>query len=523
MAFARSSGILLHPSSLPGPWGIGDLGPTAYQFVDFLATAGQSLWQVLPLGPTGYGDSPYQCFSAIAGNPLLISPDQLVQRGLLSYDEVVEAAADHDLSSATVNYGAVLAFKLPLLRRAYERMREGNTPEVSSAFSEFRHLNASWLDDYALFMALKDAHGGQAWSNWEPALRARRPAALAQARHELNEAIEIQQFLQFLFFQQWHNLKGYANERHIRIIGDAPIFVAYDSADVWANPELFFLDEDGTPTCVAGVPPDYFSTTGQLWGNPLYRWERMAHDGYAWWVARLRAALSQVDILRLDHFRGFAAYWEVPAGESTAINGRWVRGPGAKLFDRLRAELGELPIIAEDLGLITPDVLALRDQFALPGMIVLQFAFGGDADNLYLPHNHRRTSVVYSGTHDNNTSIGWFQELSKREREHVCTYLGRDGSDIAWDLIRTAVASVADMAIIPFQDVLRLGSEARMNRPGHQAGNWGWRFHPDALDTGLAKGLYLFAWLYDRLPAALKPASEQPAIEYAPVDVLEPL
>jgi 4-alpha-glucanotransferase len=516
MRFARSSGILLHPTSLPSPWGIGDLGPAAYQFVDFLAAAGQSLWQVLPLGPTGYGDSPYQCFSAIAGNPLLVSLDQLVQRGLLSYDEVVEAASHYNLAGDRVHYGEVQAFKLPLLRRSYERMREGVAPEVSAAFAEFRQANSAWLDDYALFMALKEAHGGQAWSSWEPALRARRPPALAQARHEHAETIEVQQFLQFLFFQQWLPLKAYANERHIQIIGDAPIFVAYDSADAWASPELFFLDSESKPTVVAGVPPDYFSETGQLWGNPLYRWERMASDGYAWWVARLRAAFTQVDILRLDHFRGFAAYWEVPADEETAINGRWVKGPGAALFSRLEQEFGPLPIIAEDLGLITPDVIVLRNQFALPGMIVLQFAFGGDAENLYLPHNHGRNCVVYSGTHDNNTSLGWFQGLSEREREHVRAYLGRDGNDIAWDLIRSAMMSVADLAVVPLQDVLRLGNDARMNTPGHPAGNWGWRFHPAALNDGLALGLHFFTSLYNRLPAALKPEPEPSDLEYDP-------
>lgn len=516
MHFARSSGILLHPTSLPGPWGIGDLGPAAYQFVDFLAEAGQSLWQVLPLGPTGYGDSPYQCFSAFAGNPLLVSLDQIVQRGLLSYDEVLEAADNHQLDAASVRYGEVMGLKLPILRRSYERMREGVAPEVSAAFAEFRQANAGWLDDYALFMALKEAHGGQSWYTWEPGLRARRPVALAKARHEHAEALEMQQFLQFLFFQQWLPLKAYANERHIRIIGDAPIFVAYDSADVWANPDLFFLNEDGQPTVVAGVPPDYFSKTGQLWGNPLYRWERMAQDGYAWWVARLRAAFTQVDILRLDHFRGFAAYWEVPAGEATAINGRWIKGPGAALFERLNAEFGALPIIAEDLGLITPDVLALRDQFDLPGMIVLQFAFGGEADNFYLPHNHSRNCVAYSGTHDNNTTIGWFNEISEEEREHVRGYLGRDGNDIAWDFIRSAMMSVADMSIIPLQDVLRLGGEARMNIPGHAGGNWSWRFQPEALNDGLAHGLHFFTSLYNRLPAASKPEQEESDLEYDP-------
>lgn len=523
MRFPRSSGILLHPTSLPGPWGIGDLGPAAYSFVDFLHAAGQSLWQILPLGPTGYGDSPYQCFSAFAGNPLLISLDALIQKGLLGYDEVVSAAAERHLSLDTVHYGEVMEFKLPLLWRAYERMQEGAIPEVGEAFQTFKHDHAAWLDDYALFMALKDAHGGQPWNSWEPALRQRDPDALAQARQAHARAIDWQQFLQFLFFRHWARLKAYANEHGIKIIGDAPIFVAFDSADVWAHQQRFFLDAHGNPSVVAGVPPDYFSPTGQRWGNPLYRWSTMASDGYAWWVARLRASFSQVDILRLDHFRGFAAYWEVPATEETAMNGRWVKGPGADLFAHLERALGHLPIIAEDLGLITPDVHALRDQFDFPGMKVLQFAFG-EPENPYLPHYHVPNCVVYTGTHDNNTSVGWFQDLSEPEREQVRAYLGRDGADIAWDLIRLALMSVADLAIVPFQDVLRLGADARMNTPGHLGQNWAWRFRSEALNEGLAGGLRFLTAIYDRLPAALKPvraAEEEEAEElaYNPVEV----
>jgi 4-alpha-glucanotransferase len=517
MRFPRSSGILLHPTSLPGPWGIGDFGPTAYSFVDFLYAAGQSLWQILPLGPTGYGDSPYQCFSAFAGNPLLISLDALIQKGLLGYDEVASAAAERHLSLDTVHYGEVMEFKLPLLWRAYERMQEGAVPDVGEAFHTFKQQHAAWLDDYALFMALKDAHGGQAWNSWEPALRHREPDALAQARQAHARAIDWQQFLQFLFFRQWARLKAYANEHGIKIIGDAPIFVAFDSADVWANQQLFFLDAHGNPSVVAGVPPDYFSATGQRWGNPLYRWREMARDGYGWWVARLRAIFDQVDILRLDHFRGFAAYWEVPAEEETAIKGRWVKGPGADLFARLEAALGNLPIIAEDLGLITPDVHALRDQFDFPGMKVLQFAFD-TPENPYLPHNHVPNCVVYTGTHDNNTSVGWFQGLSEDERERVRAYLGRDGTDIAWDLMRLALMSVADLVVTPFQDVLRLGPEARMNTPGLLGQNWAWRFRPEALNDGLASGLRFLTAVYDRLPAALKPVKEEGELEYQPVE-----
>ncbi|MEI7770609.1 MAG: 4-alpha-glucanotransferase [Chloroflexales bacterium] len=499
MHFPRSSGILLHPTSLPGPWGIGDLGASAYRFVDFLAAAGQRLWQVLPLGPTGYGDSPYQCFSAFAGNPLLVSLDDLVDRGLLGQAELEAAAeAAGDLGGDHVDYGRVIGFKLGLLRASYERMRDGVAIGLADDFEAFCAEQDSWLADYALFMALKDLHGGASWNTWAPDLRSRKAAALRKARKELAEPIQVQKYLQFLFFSQWAPLKAYANERDIRIIGDAPIFVAYDSADVWANPRLFFLNDDGSPTVVAGVPPDYFSATGQLWGNPLYRWDRLAKDDYAWWIARLRQTLAIVDVLRLDHFRGFEAYWEVPATEETAINGTWVKGPGAALFVRLREVLGELPIIAEDLGLITPEVDAIREEFGFPGMKVLQFAFGDDATNPYLPHNYGPDCVVYSGTHDNNTTVGWFQDISEDEREAARLYLGRDGSDIAWDLIRLALMSVADIAVVPLQDILRIGSAGRMNTPGRPDGNWGWRFRADALNDGLAFGVRLLTTAYGR-------------------------
>ncbi len=504
MHFPRASGILLHPTSLPGPWGIGDLGSAAYQFVDFLTAAGQQLWQILPLGPTGYGDSPYQCFSAFAGNPLLVSFEPLINAGLLNYDEIAAAAQPYGaaLNSNQIDYGAVMHFKLPLLRESFTRMRAGGAPQLAEQFAAFCSANAGWLDDYALFMALKAAHDGASWSNWEPELRTRKAAALRQASKDLAEPIVLQQYLQFLFFAQWTPLKAYANERGITIIGDAPIFVAYDSADVWANPKLFFLDAEGLPTVVAGVPPDYFSATGQLWGNPLYRWDRMADAGYAWWIARLRQTLSTVDILRLDHFRGFEAYWEVPASEATAINGRWVKGPGAALFSGLRDALGDLPIIAEDLGLITPEVDALRAAFDLPGMKVLQFAFGDNATNMYLPHNYEQSTVVYTGTHDNDTTIGWFHTAPQHERENVQRYLGRDGRDIAWDLIRLAQMSVADMAVFPLQDVLRLDGHARMNTPGRADSNWTWRYTADQLNDGLAFGLRVLTVTYGRFTEA---------------------
>ena len=519
MRFPRSSGVLLHPTALPGPWGIGDLGASAYRFVDFLAAAGQRLWQILPLGPTSFGDSPYQCFSAFAGNPLLISFDLLVADGLLDQAELARAvqAQGHTLHHDYVDYGPVIEFKLPLLRSSYQRLMAGVNPNYSLSFMAFCATQARWLDDYALFIALKDAHGGASWDTWEPAIAAREPTALAEWSNRLAEQVQVQKYLQYLFFHQWSSLKNYANARDIAIMGDAPIFVAYDSADVWANRGLFYLTEQGTPTVIAGVPPDYFSATGQRWGNPLYRWQPMAETGYAWWIERLRQTLSQVDILRLDHFRGFAAYWEIPASEATAINGRWVRAPGRELFSALEQALGDLPIIAEDLGVITPDVEALRQQFRLPGMKVLQFAFDGDPRNNYLPHNYEPNYVVYTGTHDNDTTVGWFWALSESQREIIRSYLGSDAHDIAWDMLRLALMSVADMAVAPLQDILRLGSEARTNVPGKAGGNWAWRFHDHQLNEGLAHGLRFLTTLYGR--AAPAPKEEGGGNGYDPADV----
>lgn len=502
MQLPRASGILLHPSSLPGPWGIGDLGPMAYRFVDFLAAAGQTLWQVLPLGPTGYGDSPYQCFSAFAGNPLLINIDDLIDHGLVTSAEA--RAALGGLPGDRVDFGALIPAKQALLRSSFERFRSRHGTRFHQAYTAFCAANAEWLADYALFMAIKEAQGGGSWHNWRPELRDRRPVALEWARRELAGVIEYHQYVQFLFFRQWQALKEYANQRGVLIIGDVPIFVADDSADVWANRDLFFLDANGMPTVVAGVPPDYFSATGQRWGNPLYRWEKMAASGYRWWVARMRQAFTLYDVLRLDHFRGFEAYWEVPASAPTAIEGRWAPGPGADLFKTLQAELGDLPIIAEDLGLITPEVDALRLAFDLPGMKVLQFAFGDDATNPYLPHNYTANYVVYTGTHDNDTSVGWFTTLDANTRAAVLTYLGRDEQtvDIAWDLMRLGLASVANYAITPLQDVLRLGSEARMNTPGRLGGNWAWRCPAEALSEELARQLRQLTRAYGRLQPA---------------------
>lgn len=495
MRFPRSSGILLHPTCFPGPYGIGELGAEARRFVDFLQHSGQSLWQVMPLGPTGYGDSPYQCFSAFAGNALLISLDQLVDEGFLPAEALVSTPP---LPDDHVDYGPVIQFKNGMLDQAYAHFEAHGTAAQRKAFAQFAAQD--WLEDFALFMALKQHHNGAVWNTWEPDIATRQPTAMAAWRERLAEPIRRAKFFQFLFFQQWRALKRYANERGVQIIGDIPIFVAYDSADAWANPGLFFFDERGNPTHVAGVPPDYFSPTGQLWGNPLYRWERMAEQGFAWWIARFKMMLQMVDIARLDHFRGFQAYWEVPAGESTAINGRWAEGPGADLFQAVRDELGALPIIAEDLGVITAPVDALRLQFDLPGMKVLQFAFDGDPGHKYLPHNYAPNCVVYTGTHDNDTTVGWFASRGDQERQYVQEYLARSGDDIAWDLMRLAASSVADTSIAPLQDVLRLGSKARMNTPGQAAGNWSWRYGAEVLTDELALALREMARIYGRLP-----------------------
>jgi 4-alpha-glucanotransferase len=501
MRFSRSSGVLLHPTSLPGAWSIGDLGAHAYRFVDFLHQASQTLWQILPLGPTGYGDSPYQCFSAMAGNVLLISPERLVEAGLLNQADLEQIAAPHQATfpSPTVDYEISHAFKSAMLARSFEHFRSHGSAVQHDAFVEFCREQVGWLDDYALFIALKQQHDGASWHTWDRDLARRKKSAIKRAGEQLRDQVELEKYKQYIFFSQWLPLKAYANERGIRIMGDMPIFVAYDGADVWANPQLFYLDEDGLPTVVAGVPPDYFSATGQLWGNPLYCWDQMAKRGYSWWTERISVALQVYDMLRIDHFRGFAAYWEVPANEETAINGQWVPGPGAALFKAIERKLGQLPLIAEDLGLITEDVHELRDQFDLPGMIVLQFAFGGKADNIYLPHNHHKNTVVYTGTHDNDTTIGWFDNLDVASREHVRRYLGHSADDIAWDLLRMALASVGDMAIIPLQDLLRLDSSARMNTPGVPSGNWAWRFAEHELSDGLAEGLRLLTETYGRI------------------------
>lgn len=498
MKSTRSAGIILHPTSLPGPDGIGDLGPEAYQWVRFLKTSGANLWQVLPLGPTGYGDSPYQAFSAFAGNPYLISPSLLLDDDLLTGDDL---AGRPDFPETHVPFGEAIQWKLALLERAFARFQQSGRADLAGEMAAFKTQNAAWLDDYALFMAIKESQGGVSWDSWPAPLRNREQAALQAFIDMHPEAIQRQFFRQFLFFRQWLQLKAFANENGIRIIGDIPIFVAYDSAEVWAKPDLFYLDEEGKPTVVAGVPPDYFSPTGQLWGNPLYRWDVHAAGGYTWWIERVRAMLQLVDVIRVDHFRGFAGYWEIEAGMPTAEVGKWVPGPGAGLFHALRAALGGLPIIAEDLGEITPDVIELRDTLGLPGMKVLQFAFSGDPHEPFLPHNYPENCVAYTGTHDNDTSLGWYQNAPEAERDFARRYLARPGDNISLDMIRVVWASAASTVLAPLQDFLCLGSEARMNMPGNPSGNWSWRMEPGVLhDEDLMARIYEMNFLYGRMP-----------------------
>ena len=498
MSFQRASGILLHPTSLPGPHGSGDLGISARHFVDWLVSAGQRLWQILPLGGIGPGNSPYMSSSAFAGNVLLVDLQELQMRGWLGAADLEPPAGG--FAPHRLDYGTVVPWRMERLRRAATRFAVGHGASASERadFDTFCAVQGSWLDDYALFMAMADASGWRLWCDWEPALVRREAAALAQARVQHAEAIGFWKFCQWCFFRQWQALRDYAHGHGIRIVGDAPIFVAYQSADVWARQELFELDPSGRPQVVAGVPPDYFSATGQRWGNPLYRWDAHRAEGFAWWTERVRRTFALVDIVRIDHFRGFAAYWEIPATEPTAVVGRWMPGPGAALFEAIEAALGELPIIAEDLGVITPEVDALRRQFRLPGMRVLHFAFGGGNDNNYLPHNYDANTVVYGGTHDNNTSVGWWAEASEAERAHVRAYLHVDGHAIAWDLIRAASASVADTAIHPLQDVLELGADCRMNLPGKGEGYWEWRFTWDQVRPEHAQRLRHLGELYRR-------------------------
>jgi len=493
----RSSGILLHPTSLPSPFGVGDFGAEARAFIDFLHHAQQALWQILPLGPTGYGNSPYQCLSAFAGNTLLIDLRDLINEGSLESIALTASTADGD----PVDFEETRSLKAKLLDKAFEGFCREMASSMASEYQAFCARSAWWLDDYALFRALKAAQGDREWTAWDRDLAFREPRALQRARDQLGQEINRQKFFQFLFFRQWMSLRAYARERNVRIIGDLPIFVAYDSADVWAHRELFKLDPQGRPTVVAGVPPDYFSETGQLWGNPLYDWERLGATDFRWWIDRVRWSLELFDLIRVDHFRGFVAGWEIPAGEATAQNGQWAAAPGRELFATLKKALGDLPIIAENLGVITPEVEGLRAECGFPGMRVLQFAFGGDATNEHLPHNHTSDSVVYTGTHDNDTTVSWFESLGDAEREYCLKYLGSVTGEINWDMIRAAVASVADTAIIPLQDVLGLGNEARMNLPATETGNWTWRISPGALRDDAANRLSDLCRLYGRASA----------------------
>jgi 4-alpha-glucanotransferase len=503
-SFSRASGILLHLTSLPGRCGIGDLGPAAYRFVDFLATHQQHLWQVLPLGPTSQGVdySPYVALSAFAGNPLLISIEALVEENFLP------ASVLHTippLPEGFTDYPEASRVKTALCRLASQQFDSVATATQKTAFAEFGHQQQWWLDDYALFMALRETFHETSWNTWEPDIAQRETPALRTWQEKLAPEVLYYKHEQFFFFRQWHRLKHYANQRGVKIIGDLPIYVGFDSAEVWAHPELFQLDPDTrAPLRVAGVPPDYFSATGQRWGNPLYRWhdehDRLVDGVAEWWVRRIRATFAMVDLVRIDHFRGFEAYWSIAADEETAVNGHWVKGPGATLFSRVRTALGELPVIAEDLGVITPEVEALRLQFGFPGMKILQFAFGGDARNPYLPHNYPDSRyVVYTGTHDNDTTCGWFHSARPETQGSVLRYLDRAKSDdLHWQLIRFALSSVAALAVIPLQDVLGLGSEGRMNLPGQPQGNWRWRYLPDVLRPELGERLAELTVLYGR-------------------------
>ncbi len=495
--FERSSGILLHPTSLPGKYGIGSLGKEAYKFVDFLKKSNQKLWQIFPLGPTGYGDSPYQCFSSFAGNPYLIDFDLLIEQNLLTEEDLKDV--NFGGNEEYIDYGAIYNQKYPLLRKAYENFKANGNKELKEKLETFKTENSSWLDDYSLYISLKNHFNGLPWNEWEDDIRTRKEAAINKYKAELVNEIEYHNFIQFLFFTQWNNVKKYANDNGIKIIGDIPIFVAVDSSDAWANPEIFLFDPELKPVKVAGVPPDYFSATGQLWGNPLYDWDKLKELNYKWWVDRVRANLSTCDIIRIDHFRGFDEYWAVPYGDKTAENGTWCPGPRTDLFNAIKNELGELPIIAEDLGTMTQGVIDLREATGFPGMKILGFAFDSKEENDYLPHTYTKNCVVYTGTHDNDTLIGWFTKANEDDKQFARNYLNsRSDNEIHWDAIRGAWSSVANMAIAPIQDFLGLGSEARINTPGLASGNWQWRLKDGVLTDELAERIAKLTKVYSR-------------------------
>jgi 4-alpha-glucanotransferase len=478
---------------------MGDMGIEAYRFIDFLVESDQQYWQVLPLGPTGYGNSPYSCYSAMAGNPLLINPELLRDDQLLA-DEDFANLPEFPLDY--VDFERAIALKVPLLKKACENFKAKASPMQQKEFSGFCESKENWLEDYALFMALKDNFGGVSWNNWEPEIARREPESLEKWRQQLDAEIYYYKYVQFEFFSQWTELKRYANLRDIKIIGDIPIYVAHDSADVWSHREIFCLDEaSGEPALMAGVPPDYFSSTGQLWGNPVYNWEKLQASNFEWWVERFEAIFAYVDVTRIDHFRGFDAYWAVERGQETAMYGEWIKAPGTALLDLINQKFGNLPIIAEDLGVITPEVEALRDRYEFPGMKILQFAFGAGPGDPFLPFNYDRNCVVYTGTHDNDTTVGWFNQLSNYERDEVLRYLGCiDPQGIHWSLIRMGWMSIANMAIVPFQDLLGLDTDARMNFPGKPEGNWGWRYRPEALNREVGDRLKTMTYISGRAP-----------------------
>lgn len=502
MKFERSAGILLHPTSLPSKYGIGDLGKDAFYFIDFLAAAKQTIWQVFPLGPTGYGDSPYQCFSAFAGNPLLISPDLLAEEGLLSHHDL-ENIPHSDPNK--IDFGQVINYKKELLVKAFENYKHKN----ENGFNDFCEINKNWLDDFALFMAVKDYHNGILWTEWSEDIAFRKKGAVEAWTKKLEEKIFFQKFIQYKFFMQWGAVKDYANSKGIKIMGDLPIFIAYDSSDLWANKDLFTVDEHGKLETVAGVPPDYFSETGQLWGNPLYKWDVMKKHHFRWWKDRFKQMYELVDIVRIDHFRGFDAFWEIPGDAPTAQTGKWVDAPGRELFKEIKKELGNVPIVAEDLGVITESVEELRDMFEFPGMKILQFGFGPNGDNGFLPHNHVKNCVVYSGSHDNDTTKGFFENERRMNSgiyEWTQKYLNYYGEDIVFAVIKAAYASVANTTVIPLQDMLNLGTEARMNFPGKLGGNWTWRFTWEQITEDLASVYAEMVDMYDRNPKKVKKA-----------------
>lgn len=480
MKFKRACGTLVHPTSFPSDYGIGDFGSNAYRFIDFLEETHQSIWQILPLGPTGYGNSPYASYSAFAGNHYLVSPDVLLSRGLLTLKEVNSVKIE---SNTRLDYEKAYVLKDGLLKKAFKRFDALSDDAEKEKFEDFKNKNSYWLDDYVLFVSCLTANGKKPWNTWDKDLATRKPKAIDAAKEKLKEEVNFHYWVQYEFFSQWQALKSYANSKQIKVIGDIPIFVDHNSSDVWSNPKYFEVDDNGNRVLVAGVPPDYFSKTGQLWGNPLYKWKVLEEDGFSWWLKRFEQMFEMYDAIRVDHFRGFDAYWEVRADSKTAEIGRWVKGPGKKLFQTIRKQLGDLPIIAEDLGVITPGVVELRDSFGFPGMKILQFGLSGDHANSFLPHNYTTSNcVVYTGTHDNDTTQGWYRQTSDAEKHWAREYTRSDGKDIHWELIRLGIMSNADMAIFPLQDFMGLGTEHRMNLPATTVDNWIWRYTTNMLE-----------------------------------------